>query len=157
MPVCQSWRDRCFPTVRLPSYVAVVPAADDMTGAPRSAVDLAARWRSACNCSDTSALVSLYEDTAVLVAPTGEVLEGRQARREALTALVAVAVPVRYLRDTRRSLEANGVALFVDNWTQGEPNTPVVQASPDALGLMVARRQSNGAWLIAIDVSHGTI
>ena len=138
-----------------PPYVDIVSEAEDLTAAPRSAAALAAEWRSACDCCDTSALVSLYEDEALLVAPTGEVLEGRRAMRETLSALVAV--PARYRRDTRRSLEADGVALFVDRWAHGEPNTPVAHTTPDTLGLMVARRQPNGTWLIAIDVPHGTI
>jgi ketosteroid isomerase-like protein len=125
-------------------------------GAPVSAAELAARWRSACDCCDTSALVSLYEDAALLVAPTGEVPEGRHAMRETLTALVAAA-SARYVRDPRRSLEAAGLALFVDTWTDGELKAPDAHTPPDALALMVARRQPNGGWLIAIDVPHGTI
>jgi ketosteroid isomerase-like protein len=125
-------------------------------GTPASAGELAARWRSACDCSDTSTLMSLYEETALLVAPTGEVLEGRHAMRETLRALVAAA-SARYVRDTRRSLESAGLALFVDTWADSERKAPVAHTTPDAVALMVARRQPNGAWLIAIDVPHGTI
>jgi ketosteroid isomerase-like protein len=133
-----------------------VPEADRATGLARSPSELATRWRIACDCCDASALLSLYEDEALLVASSGEVLEGRHAMREALSALLVI--PPTYRRgDARRRLEADGVALFVDTWTLGKPHELTAHTTLDQLGLMVARRQSDGSWLISIDVPHGTI
>ena len=114
-----------------------------------------ASWRLACQQSDVTALLSAYEDEAVFVTPTGEVLEGKEQLREALCETLELA-PCSRRTETRRCLESRGLALFINAWSLDESGQDP-DSSAATLGLMIARQQPGGGWLIAIDAPYGTV
>ncbi|MFD0688721.1 YybH family protein [Actinomadura fibrosa] len=128
---------------------------DNALTGPRSLAQLIALWCSACLRADVTELVSLYEDGALMVTSAGEVLEGRDRLGEALRDALAC-LPCAGRRETRRCLEGNGIALLINAWL-GEEEQRAPDISTGGLGLMIARRQPDGRWLIAMDVPQGTV
>jgi uncharacterized protein (TIGR02246 family) len=98
---------------------------------------------------DLDSLVGLYEPTAVFEPEPGVVVEGVDAIRAALAAMLALE-PV-LVADIVQVLYADDIALVVNDWTMtatAPDGTPVHRGGRSA---DVLRRQADGTWLVLID------
>ena len=90
------------------------------------------------NAGDVDGLVALYEPTAVLAFPPGNLARGHAEIREVYEQFVAAA-PVLEPGRQHPALVSEDLALTVSTLTTGE------------LTVEIARRQPDGSWLWAVD------
>lgn len=105
------------------------------------------------NKGDLDALVSLYEPTAVLLPQPGVRAEGKDAIRASLASFLAMEGEFRMAEP--RVIEAPDLAIIYSDWTlkaTGSDGKPLQLAGQTT---DVARRQSDGRWLLAIDSPFG--
>lgn len=101
------------------------------------------------NAGDLEGLVALYEDEATFVGPDGGSASGRDAIRERLNGLLAMAPEI--TPTSSRVVMAGDVALMSNRWRMslgvgdGEP------MGLDGASTEVARRQPDGSWRYVID------
>ena len=117
-----------------------------MTTRERAPGGLHALFQDAFNRGDVDALVSLYEDEAILIVG-GERFTGPENLRAALASLVSAGGTMT-LRTHSVEESPTGLALLHGDWvvqrTSGNQTTRGMSAE-------VARRQSDGRWLFVID------
>lgn len=116
--------------------------------------DTVSRLIEAINRRDLDAALTLYEPSAVFLAQPGRPVQGKAAIREALEGFMALKPVLRGDKD--RTIECGDVALFYAAWTlkgAAPDGTPVEMGGVSS---DILRRQSNGAWLIAIDNPWGS-
>lgn len=111
---------------------------DDHREPARRPGDLSRPFLERANASDVDGLVALYEPTAALALPTGDVARGVNAIREAYTQLLA-GRPTFSAGKQRPPLIVGELALT---------STRLLNGSATA---EVARRQPDGTWLWAAD------
>lgn len=115
--------------------------------------ELHRNWAHAFACGDVEAALSYYEPDAILMAQPGQLVEGRQAIRQALEGFLAGRP--RFDFAFQRSVETGDLALLYSTWRlsgvgpDGSPFEFAGQTSD------VARRQPDGTWLVAIDNPYG--
>jgi uncharacterized protein (TIGR02246 family) len=98
---------------------------------------------------DLDGLVALYEPNAVFEPVPGVVVEGREAIRQALGELLALQPTM--VADTVDVLQADDVALVVNEWTMigtAPDGSEVCQGGRSA---DVLRCQPDGSWLVLVD------
>jgi enoyl-CoA hydratase len=101
------------------------------------------------NAGDLEGLLSLYERSATFVGPDGGSASGRDAIRERLEGLLAMAPEI--TPTSSRAVMAGDVALMSNRWRMslgGEDGAPT---GLDGASTEVARRQPDGGWLYVID------
>jgi uncharacterized protein (TIGR02246 family) len=98
---------------------------------------------------DLDGLVALYEPSAVFEPRPGVVVRGRDAIGQALAELLALRP--RMVANTVQVLQANDVALVVNEWnlTGTAPDRSEVRRGGRSAD--VVRRQPDGSWLILAD------
>jgi uncharacterized protein (TIGR02246 family) len=96
------------------------------------------------NAGDVNGLVELYEPTALLLGPEGEVAAGLEAIRAAWTASVALGGQTKLV--TRFVVVADDVALLSNDWTMEGDGWSATATTAE-----VARRQADGTWRYVID------
>jgi uncharacterized protein (TIGR02246 family) len=98
---------------------------------------------------DLDGLVALYEPSAVFEPRPGVVVRGRDAIGQALAELLALRP--RMVANTVQVLQANDVALVVNEWnlTGTAPDRSEVRRGGRSAD--VVRRQLDGSWLILVD------
>ena len=101
------------------------------------------------NAGDLDALVSLYENDAVLTPQPGQVVKGAAGIRDALSNFLSV--KGKFTMQLERAIEAEGVALLISKWTLSGGAVELAGTTSD-----VVRRQADGTWLVAIDNPYGT-
>jgi uncharacterized protein (TIGR02246 family) len=111
--------------------------------------DMAQVWSEAFNRGDVDALVALYEPAATLVRRSGPPLYGRDAIREAFTAIVAGAPRIE--ATTRKVLESGDVALTFGDWTLRAASPDGTTRTVTGRSAEVLRRQPDGTWRHVID------
>ena len=119
----------------------------------RTPADLHAQFQRLFRAGDLDALVLLYEPDAALAPQPGTVVHGRAKIRESLGAFLAMKGA--FTMSAPRILGTDDVALVVADWTldaKQPDGSPLRLAGQTA---DVVRRQSNGAWLFAIDSPFG--
>jgi uncharacterized protein (TIGR02246 family) len=105
------------------------------------------------NEGDSEGALSLYEQDASFAVRPGEVVQGTDAIREALSTFTAI--KPKLSGTIEKSLTAGDVALIVNRWQlEGEQpdGAPVRMAGVSA---DVMRRDADGSWRIAIDDPWG--
>ena len=119
----------------------------------RNPEDLDRLFASALNAGDLEALVGLYEPEATLRPAPSETVEGRAAIRNALSGLLEMK-PTMELSPKVLG-RCNDIALVSASWRlEGTgPDGKPVQMTGNSIE--VARRQSDGTWLFAIDTPWG--
>jgi uncharacterized protein (TIGR02246 family) len=111
-------------------------------------------WAETFVAGDLDALADLYEPDAMLVPQPGEVVEGIEAIREALSAFLATRPT--FNLEVRKVLQTGDIALSFADWTlrgtgpDGEPIEMAAQTSD------VQRRQPDGTWRFVIDNPFGS-
>ncbi len=111
------------------------------------------RWFDGVTRGDFEAVAALYEPTAAFVTQPGQVAEGIDAIREALTGLIALRP--RGTLEKLTVISAGDVALLVSRWSlsgTGADGQPVALSGQTA---DVVRRQGDGTWRFVIDNPWG--
>lgn len=98
---------------------------------------------------DLDGLVALYEPAAVFEPQPGVVVEGRQAIRQALAALLALRPTM--VAETVQVLRADDVALVINEWTMTGTAPDGSEVRQGGRSADVVRRQPSGAWLVLVD------
>lgn len=102
---------------------------------------------------DVPAVLRTYEHGAVVVAESGQPLQGETALREMFAGFMALAP--RFSYGGHDVIEAGDIALHIAPW-QMEGVTPDGQpVQAQGLSLAVLRRQVDGRWLMVIDQPYG--
>ena len=103
----------------------------------------------AFNDGDLDAIMNFYDEAAVVVPRPGVEARGKAAIREMYAEMLQPGVMARQLR--YRVLEADGIALFLSQWSLSQPG------KSDAIftSTTVLRRQSDGGWKPLIDNAQG--
>jgi uncharacterized protein (TIGR02246 family) len=119
----------------------------------RTPEDLHRLWAEAFTSGDLDGLVALYEPDATMVPQPGHAVSGQAAIREALQGLLATK-PV-FKLDFRKALRAGDIALLFSRWTLSGKGTDGSEISLAGQTSDVARRQTDGSWLLVIDNPFG--
>lgn len=98
---------------------------------------------------DLDGLAALYEPGAVFESRPGVVVRGRDAIREALAALLALGP--RMVADTVQVLEADNIALVVNEWSLTGTGPDGGEVRQGGRSADVVRRQADGSWLVLVD------
>jgi ketosteroid isomerase-like protein len=120
---------------------------------PEHAVELLDR---AFNHGDLEAVLSFYEDAAVIVTdPGGSTVRGSAEIRAFFESAIRSGGSARQLNT--RVIEADGVALFLSRWTL-QAGGPDAGASPRTfIATSVFRKQPDGGWKLLIDNPCGPL
>jgi ketosteroid isomerase-like protein len=104
----------------------------------------------AFNNGDLDALVQVYEENAVLVAPPDELLAtGREEIREALAPTIALKPSARI--EVVKKLQSDGLALTQARWSLAGTDAQGRRVEFAGEGSIVSRRQPDGSWRIVLD------
>jgi ketosteroid isomerase-like protein len=124
----------------------------DAMGA-RTPEDLDRLFARALNSADLDAMVGLYEPGATLRPAPAEVVEGHAAIRAALSGFLQMKPTIELSPSVLG--QCGDLALITARWTLDGtgPDGKPVQMTGNSIE--VARRQSDGTWLFAIDTPSG--
>ena len=117
---------------------------------PQAAIEL---FAAAMSAGDLDGALSLYEPGATFAPQPGASVTGLPEIGEALRGFLA-------LRPTlcgrvRNALEADGVALVVNEWTLAGTRPDGAEIAMSGVSADVLRRQADGRWLILVDDPWG--
>jgi uncharacterized protein (TIGR02246 family) len=119
----------------------------------RSPEELDRLFSAALNAGNLEALVALYEPEATLTPQPGQIVTGRKAIREALSAFLATKPTL--MLDVKTLAQTGDIALTSAKWElagTSPEGTPVKMAGHS---VEVSRRQPDGTWLFVIDTPWG--
>ena len=119
---------------------------------PEHAVELLDR---AFNDGNLDAVLSLYEDSAVVVTEPGITARGTAELRQFFQRVIQPGVSAKQLKTY--VLEAEGVALFLSRWTLSDPNADHEVLPRSFVATTVFRKQPDGTWKALIDNSFGPL
>ena len=123
-----------------------------VTTGPEHAVELLDR---AFNDGDLEAVLSFYEDAAVVVTEPGETARGTAEIRSFFEQVINSGLSATQLKT--HILEADGVALFLSRWTLRSKGSNEETASQRFIATTVFRKQPNGALKALIDNPFGPL
>jgi uncharacterized protein (TIGR02246 family) len=109
----------------------------------------------AFNDGDLEAVLSFYEDAAVVVAAPSRTLRGKSELRTFFESAMRSGTSAKQLKT--RVIEADGVALFLSRWTLTPTETPPDAAPRTFVATTVFRKQSDGSWKALIDNPFGPL
>ena len=107
----------------------------------------------AFNAGDLDALLALYEPGATMIPEPGQLVVGREAVRNVLSAFLALKGSMTI--ETKTVAQAGDLALLHGQWTltaAGPDGKPATRGGRTA---EVVRRQPDGSWRYAIDDPYG--
>jgi ketosteroid isomerase-like protein len=119
---------------------------------PEHAVELLDR---AFNDRDIDAVMSFYEDEAVVVVEPGRTVRGHAGLRNFFQHAMESGASARQIKT--HVLEADGVALFLSRWTLQYKNSNGEASSRELVATTVFRKQPSGEWKALIDNSLGPL
>jgi uncharacterized protein (TIGR02246 family) len=111
---------------------------------PMDAGDLHRQVQNAFNSGDADALVALYEEDAVMAAPGGEIVRGREAIREQWEGFIALGGTITMV--TRHAIEVGDTALLSNDWHFVGACMELSSRTSE-----VAHRQNDGTWKYVVD------
>lgn len=123
-----------------------------VAGSPAQAVELMDR---AFNQGDVEAVLSFYEETAVVVTEPGKTVRGTAQLRSFFEQVMKSGTSARQLKT--HVIEADGVALFLSRWTLDTKQANQEGSSRHFIATTVFRKQPDGAWKALIDNSIGPL
>ena len=118
----------------------------EIATSPEHAIQILDR---AFNQGDLDTIMDLYDDAALVVPQPGVESRGKEAIREMYGRMLQPGMVARQLKT--RVLEADGVALFISQWSLRQPG----QTEKTFISTTVLRRQQNGGWKVFIDNAQG--
>ena len=115
--------------------------------------EIHSQFATAFNSGNVDAIMALYEPEATLVPQPGQIVQGRDAIRQALLQFLALkgTMEVKSIFTVRGS----GVALTRGQWKlsgTGPDGKPIEMTGQS---VEVVRQQPNGEWLLAVDHPFG--
>ncbi|UUE28680.1 DUF4440 domain-containing protein (plasmid) [Rhodococcus qingshengii] len=113
----------------------------------RTPADLHRLFGGALERRDLEALISLFDDEAVLDMG-GELVSGLDNLRDALSAYLALDLTMEI--STRSVHESGGIALLAAEWKSAPRTNPSLIS--EGVSVEVARRQPDGRWLFLVDI-----
>ena len=118
----------------------------EIAKSPEHAIQLLDR---AFNDGDLDTVMALYDEAALVVAQPGVEARGTEAIRKMYSKMIQPGMLARQLKT--RVLEADGIALFISQWTLSQPG----QTEQTFISTTVLRQQSDGGWKAFIDNAQG--
>ena len=119
----------------------------------RTPEDLDRLFASALNAGDLEAMIGLYEPRAALRPAPSQIVEGHAAIRAALSGFLKMKPTIELA--PRVLAQCSDIALISARWTlegTGPDGKPVQMTGTS---VEVARKQTDGTWLFAIDTPWG--
>jgi len=107
----------------------------------------------ALNAGDVDTVISLYEPEAVVFSQPGQVLAGREAIREAMSAYLAK--KPKFILHSRSVFKAGEIALLRSRWTISETDASGETVEYEVKPTLVLRRQGDETWQVVIDNPSG--
>ena len=98
----------------------------------------------AFNSQDLNAVLSFYEDDAVLVARPGQLIRGKENLRKFFRGVFASGLKAR--QEKTHVIENGDIALFLSRWTL---------SGQQFVATSIFKRSKNGMWRLSIDNSFG--
>jgi ketosteroid isomerase-like protein len=112
-------------------------------------------WRDAFNAGDLAALMSTYEDGAIIVpGPGADPLHGHDAIADALSSFLALGGTLRYTPRhwlVQDDIAFSSIAFTLDGGTSADGN----RVDLHGITTEVLRRQADGTWKYVIDHPFG--
>ncbi|HJT20797.1 MAG TPA: SgcJ/EcaC family oxidoreductase [Nitrospira sp.] len=115
--------------------------------------DMHSRFAASFNSGNVDAIMALYEPEASLVPQPGQVVQGREAIRQALLQFLALKGTMHV--KTVFTIHGPGVALTRGQWTLSGTGLDGKPIEMTGHSVEVVRRQPNGEWLLAVDHPFG--
>jgi uncharacterized protein (TIGR02246 family) len=109
----------------------------------------------AFNNGDLEAVLSFYEDAAVVVPEPSRTLRGKSELRSFFESAMHSGTSAKQLKT--RVIEADGVALFLSRWTLTSTDTPPGTEPRTFVATTVFRKQPDGSWKALIDNPFGPL
>ena len=115
--------------------------------------DIHPLFSTAFNKGDLDAIMGLYEPEAALVAQAGQVTRGHTAIRSSLQQFLALKGHIQM--KSLFVIHGSDLALLRSQWKLNGTGPDGKAVEMVGQGIEVARRQSNGEWLLSIDHPFG--
>lgn len=109
----------------------------------------------AFNDGNIEAVLSFYEDNAVVLTEPGKLARGQRELRGFFETVLASKVSARQLKT--HVLEAEGIALFISRWTLVTSGSNEEPQARIFVATTMLRKQSDGKWKALIDNSFGPL
>ncbi|MGA8727403.1 MAG: nuclear transport factor 2 family protein [Terracidiphilus sp.] len=109
----------------------------------------------AFNEGDLDAVLSFYEDAAVVVTEPSRLARGCSELREFFESTIKSGLLAKQIKT--RVIEADGVALFLSRWTLTSSESNVEMAPRAFFATTVFRKQPDGIWKALIDNPFGPL
>ena len=122
------------------------------TTGPEYAVELLDR---AFAQGDLGAVLSFYEDAAVVITEPGKAARGLEELRSFFARAMQSGASAKQL--TTHVVEAEGVALFLSRWTLVQKDAAAGVAERTFIATTVFRKQPDGGWKVLIDNPFGPL
>jgi uncharacterized protein (TIGR02246 family) len=119
---------------------------------PEHAVELMDK---AFNEGDLATVLSLYEDSAVVVTEPGKAARGTEELRKFFEQVMRSGSSAKQLKTY--VIEADGMALFLSRWTLEAKGARTGASLRAFVATTVFRRQQDGGWKALIDNSFGPL
>ncbi len=120
-----------------------------LAASPEQAVELLDQ---AFNAGDLEAVLTFYENAAVVVTEPGKVARGADELREFFSAAMRSGASAKQLKTS--VLEADGIALFLSRWTLSMKGQDTARTF---VATTVFRKQIDGNWKVLIDNPLGPL
>ena len=102
---------------------------------------------------DLEAVLSYYEEDAVLVVEPGRIARGKEQLRRVFEYLFTLNGTAKQLKT--HVLEAGDMALFTSRWVFKGVDASGVPFERESIATSVFRRSGDGSWRMIIDNSYG--
>ena len=116
---------------------------------PTKATEVHARLADAFNTGDVNTVLSMYEETAILVPEPGKPVSGRAKLEEAVKGILAIKGKMEI--KTVYCLQAGNVAVGRSEWSITDNGEVKISAK----GSELMKQKSDGTWTIAVDHAFG--
>jgi uncharacterized protein (TIGR02246 family) len=116
---------------------------------PKNATDAHATLAAAFNTGDISTVLSMYDETGIIVPQPGKTATGKEQFEESIRAILSIKGKMEI--KTVYCLQAGNIALGRSEWriTDGD------EVKISAKGIEVMKQQPDGTWKIVIDQAFG--
>jgi uncharacterized protein (TIGR02246 family) len=116
---------------------------------PKKAEEVHARLADAFNTGNVNTVLSMYEDTAILVPEPGKPVSGRAKLEEAVKGILAIKGKMEI--KTVYCLQTGNVAVGRSEWNITDNGNVKISAK----GIELMKQKPDGTWCIAIDHAFG--
>ena len=115
--------------------------------------DIHSQFATAFNSGDVDMIMALYEPDATLVPQPGQIVQGREAIRQALLQFLALNGTMQ--AKTIYTVHGPGVALTRGQWKLSGTGPDEQPIEMTGRSVEVLRQQSDGQWLVIVDHPFG--